>query len=413
MAYGRWNLVLAALLAILSAAALLTVDPRSLTQAGGLPALSVSLSFPYLLIVLMVALCATRAAAWISVIVALIVLLAAVAATVISEGDALAVLAYFGPLLSVLIGLCVAAHLTLLFSAISLLRGGAGGGSALAIILSLGLLGSAIFVFANLRRYAESPERAEAIALDQEVTAVEIVEELNYCLGLHHRQHDRYPAVLMEIGPQGSKCARAQGVSNSITGYDVRYSPTARGYELRMLAKAPERATHDSYRSDETGTLYHSTDGEGNGGAASDHPEQDIQMIDICLEQYRLDHPQEGYPPALEAAQERMGCYSGYGLVSGGRLILEFGTHEGYRYQYTPLGAPGAPHISSFRLDVRPIAYGQPLTRSLLCTPEGTLHVTEEDRAAKKTDPDMQMDTVTGTAVRSYCMGPDVPARSR
>ncbi|MCI0436742.1 MAG: hypothetical protein L0271_24350, partial [Gemmatimonadetes bacterium] len=158
---------------------------------------------------------------------------------------------------------------------------------------------------------------------------------------------------------------------------------------------------------------YHSTDGAGNGGSAFDHPEQDIQMIDICLEKYRLDNPEQGYPLTLQAAHEKMGCFSAYGLAARERMLLEVGTHEGYRYSYTPLRAPNDSRVTSFRLDVRPIAYGRPLTRSLLCTPEGTLHVTQEERAAEKTDPDLQVDAATGTARRSYCMGPDVPARSR
>ncbi len=410
-AFGRWNLALCALLAVLSAVAFFTIDPRALAQTA-VPLRSLWWSFPYLVVVLLVAVGATRGAAWTSVALASLVLLGAIAAIVISEGDALALVVYLGPWLGVPLVVGALAHLMLLFSAISILRGGSGGGRFLAIILSLSLLAVVAFVFGNVRRYLASPERAEAQALREEAHAGEVMQELTYCLGIHHKRLQRYPTTLVELGPQGSKCTGAHSVSNSVKGFDIRYEPTATGYELRVLARDPARAPYDSYRSDETGAVYHSTDAQGNGGTAFDNPLEIIQAIDLCIEQYRIDHPRAGYPANLKVANDEAGCFRPFGLVSG-RLLLELGTQEGRRFDYAPQPAPGGTGNSSFRLDVRPLVYGKPLKKSLLCTPEGTLHVTEEDRPAEKSDPDMQVDSTTGTTYRSYCMGPDVPARRR
>ena len=63
-------------------------------------------------------------------------------------------------------------------------------------------------------------------------------------------------------------------------------------------------------------------------------------------------------------------------------------------YRPAPAGASGT--TAAFGPEVRPVTWGRPRPRSRLCAPSGGLHVTDEDRAAEPTDPDPQIDPLTG-----------------
>lgn len=146
-AFGRWNLALCAMLAVMSAVCVLAPDRSVLVQ---LTVKYAWVSAPYVAIVVLVAIGAQRAPAWISVAVAAVVLVAAGAGVVSSQGAVVAALAYFEPGLMPPLILLIAAHGFLLGCAVSLLRGGTAGSSGLAVVLSLSLLAVVGFVVAML-----------------------------------------------------------------------------------------------------------------------------------------------------------------------------------------------------------------------------------------------------------------------
>ncbi len=147
-AFGRWNLALCALLAVMSAVSVLALDRSMFVQ---LIVAYAWLSAPYLAIVVLVAIGSQRAPAWASLALAALVVVAIIATIVSTDGDAVAALAYFGPGFATPILVCTAAHLVLLGCAVSLLRGGTGGSSPLAVVLSLSLLAVVGFVLFVLR----------------------------------------------------------------------------------------------------------------------------------------------------------------------------------------------------------------------------------------------------------------------
>ncbi len=147
-AFGRWNLALCAMLAVMSAVSVLAPDRSILVQ---LTVKYAWVSAPYVAIVVLVAFGALRAPAWISVALAALVLVAATAGVVWEQGAVVAALAYFDPGLMPPLILWIIAHVVLLGCAISLLRGGTGGSSPLGVVLSLSLFAVVGFVLFALR----------------------------------------------------------------------------------------------------------------------------------------------------------------------------------------------------------------------------------------------------------------------
>jgi len=413
----RRNLGLSALLVLLGAAVIGTADPRDFAQAGFTGFGLLIVGAPYLLVIVLVALGKVRAAAWTGAALAGLFLLGGIVLIGVLGEDAFGIVLVLSGIAGIPLVLAVVAHGTMLVSALSLLRGSTAGGSPLAFFLMAGVLTSVILFGLNVLRYLGSPQRAQSVGIGVAHRADAAMQELTHCLGLYQRQNGRYPDGLAAIGPDGTRCAPRNAVDNGIQGYDVRYARTAEGYDLRFLLKDRTRPPYGHWRSDETGTLFHSSESDGGAGTAYDVSLSILQNIDLCVEQYRLAHPDEGYPSSLAAAQEKIGCFGPlFGQIDEqGRSILELRRFNGHRYLYVPSGAAAGDRKAGFRLDVRPVAYGRPFKKSYLCTPEGTLHVTEEDRAAEKTDTDMQLDpfSLQLRPGSNYCIGPRTPALRR
>lgn len=148
--FGRWNLALGAMLAVMSAVAALALEPNLFVY------MTVNyawLSAPYLAIVLMVAFGSARASAWTGAALGAFVLLASLVMVAVTQGDVLAAaVAYMGAASALPLLICAVAHVVLVACAISLLRGGSAGSSPLAVVLSLSLLAVVAFVLISLRR---------------------------------------------------------------------------------------------------------------------------------------------------------------------------------------------------------------------------------------------------------------------
>lgn len=146
--FGRWNLALGAMLAVMSAVAALALEPNLFVY------MTVNyawLSAPYLAIVLMVAFGSARASAWTGAALGAFVLLASLVMVAVTQGDALAAVAYMGAASALPLLICAVAHVVLVACAISLLRGGSAGSSPLAVVLSLSLLAVVAFVLFAIR----------------------------------------------------------------------------------------------------------------------------------------------------------------------------------------------------------------------------------------------------------------------
>ena len=129
---------------------------------------------------------------------------------------------------------------------------------------------------------------------------------------------------------------------------------------------------------------------DGSGGAAYDDVARRIELVSLEVERSRIDSPAGAYPRTLaetgvlpaNALARRSAC---------GRCLLEAeivaGQALGFRFLYAPSADGGAGARAGYRLDVRPVRFGDPFTRSYLCTPEGLLHYTDQDRAAEPDDP--------------------------
>ncbi len=413
---NRWPLVavLAALLAILSIGALVTVDPRGLAQVGPALIAQIWVITPYAIVIVLGLARQPVAAGWVSVVLGALFLLIAFVLFLAAGRAALAFAVYFAGAIGLILLLIVASHLLMLRAGYMLVRRRVGAASLPLVILLTGNLVALGLVAQHGGRYLRSPERAQALAVGKAMDARVAILQLHRCLTLYQRASGRYPQSLADVGPAGTRCASEEFTGNRIAGFDLRYMPKtdAQAYDLLLFGLDPARAPYDHRRTDETGTIWHGLDAEGRGGNPDEDPTTSIQYLDICIEQYRLAHPTEGYPESLAAAQAKLRCYGELDfLAEEGRSVLELGAFKGYRFEYRPGPASGRGEITSFRLDTRPVAWGRPMRRSYLCTPEGTLHVTDEDRAAERSDPDMQTDRVTGLTNRSWCMGPDVPAR--
>ncbi len=119
-----------------------------------------------------------------------------------------------------------------------------------------------------------------------------------------------------------------------------------------------------------------------------------IQWLDSELRKFRQSHPEKSYPRSL-AELDR----ASHPRLREAQLGIEAGRLDGFRYLYTPSSPDAAGRTPSYRLDVRPVRYGAPLTTSFLCVPQGKLWDTQEDRPAEPTDSNAE------EGRPHYCMG--------
>lgn len=414
---SRWRFVaaLSALLAVLGATAVLTADPRGLAQVGAGLLGATWLGLPYLLVIVLALTRQTAACGWTATVIGALFALVVVAAVMLVGRDALGFAAFFSGAIGIQALLVILAHAGLLTAGVRLVRRRDGPASVVLPVLATANLVAAGLVGVQMHGYQSSPQRAEKVAVERGVDAHGAMLQLHRCLVKFQRDRGAFPETLVELGPDGTQCAAGDLVTDRVEGYHFRYAVAADGqaYELLAQVRDPARSPYDHRRVDQSGAIWHSLDESGAGGTPDEDPTTTMQTLDICLEQYRQRFPARGYPASLAAADEELGCFFPGGLLAlteMGRSILEIGQFMGYRYQYTPGARDSQGVVRSFRLDLRPVQWGPAMKRSYLCTPEGTLHMTEEDRAAERTDADLQTDPVTGAVWRSGCMGPEVPA---
>ncbi len=395
-------------------ASLLLADPRSYRQMLVLVSGGTGFALPYVILALVAWRGSARAAGGFALLLGGGVLLAIAAVFAIGGDNAAGFLIYLAPAIGLPVTLLAACQLGLFVGGIAILRAAETGARSFAFVMALALGVGAIASVSNTARYLQSPERRAAVALEQAFDAHQAVLQAYRCLRLHQRSHGAYPASLAALGSGGDGCLPDALVTGTGSGFTVEYAPREefKRFELHAIASDPHFRDSDSRMTDETGMMYAGT---RRGDALEPFPgmiREIIMEIDLCLEQYRLAYPTKGYPPSLAAPDaEGFACFRRSGLGERMRAVVEIGESEGYGYRYTPAPADRSGRILSFRLDVRPVVYGHGFRQSYLCTPEGTLNVTEEDRPAERGDSDEQLDEVTGVVQRSYCLGPDVPTR--
>lgn len=390
----------------------LLADPRSYREMLALASGSTVLALPYVVLALVAWRSSPRVAGWLALFLASVVLLATAAALAIGGNDAVGFLIYFAPAIGLPITLLAACQLGLLVGGLAVLRAVETGARPFALAMALALAVGVVASANHTVRYLGSPERRAMAALDQALDAHGALLQAHRCLRLHQRAHAVYPASLAALGSAGDGCLPDTLVTSS--GFALEYAPRAdaQAFELRAIASDPRFRESYSRVSDETGAQWSGTRRSEDQEPLPGMIREIIMEIDLCLEQYRLAHPTQGYPASLAAPDaEGFECFARSGFGERLRSIVEIGETEGYRYQYTPAAADPSGRVGSFRLDVRPVVYGPQLRQSYLCTPDGTLHATDEDRRAERSDKDEQVDEVTGTVDRRYCLGPDAPAR--
>jgi hypothetical protein len=393
-------------------ASVLLADPRAYDQMPAFIAAGTWVVLPYAALALVAWRGSPRAAGWLAVLLGSVVLLAMAGLLAIGGDDAVGLVVYFAPAIGLPLSLLAACQLGLVAGGVALMRAAEIGARPFAFVMALALAFGAIASADHTTRYLHSPERRAAVALDQAVDAHDAMLQAHRCLRLHARAHGGYPAALAALGSAGDGCLPDALLAGG-DGFALEYAPRGdAGFALHAVAADPRFRESYSRLSDETGMLYAGTQRSDGQEPLPSMVGEVVMEIDLCLEQYRLAHPARGYPPSLAAPDaEGFECFRRSGLGERLRSVVEIGETEGYRYRYTPATADAGGRVAAFRLEVRPVVYGRGLRRSYLCTPEGTLHVTDEDRAAERGDRDEQLDAVTGEVQRRHCLGPDVPAR--
>jgi hypothetical protein len=235
----------------------------------------------------------------------------------------------------------------------------------------------------------------------------EVLRLLNRCLA-DYEQGQEYPASLDALGAKATSCAAAQQATPYLDP-SFSYRPTRSassgaldGYTLEVHAKAQPNLR---MRTEETGTLYlwfHDRfvpvagareEGyvlpESAGAGWIDANGTDAVASDVVrgAETYRRRHPDRGYPDAI--AEMNMGGGDGSANVRSGHLdghLYQYNRLDGYLYQYKPGPREQDGAVHHFRLDVRPVRYGQPWRTSLHVEDGHKWRFTKEDRAAVPTD---------------------------
>lgn len=411
-----------ATLAIASATAwLLTVDSRHLGDGGiaQVAASAAALLTPAMAAALCAHLGLRRCAAWLAIAVGALPILVALLLLALPgpagrEARALAafLLVLAAPLTGPPIAALVLAQLGLLGCGLRALRPGSVRGARLgAAALGVLALLSLSATGANVARYLGSPERRTALQTAARGEARMHFRRLQRCLRLVAASSPRGLPRDLALLPREGPCDVAGDLSRSFPGYDVRYEPgepDAAGrlarFSLSVVPLDPKRRSYDGWRSDESGVVYHAP--AGPEPAAADDALLGLQTLVVCIESTRLRSRDGGYPGSLEAlGPEGARCLSRSGPLGEFEAALLDGEDQGHRFVYEVLRGRADGPARSYRLDVRPIAYGRPFTRSYLCDPGGRLHFTDEDRAAQASDPNLERDPVTGEERPYYCFG--------
>ena len=269
-----------------------------------------------------------------------------------------------------------------------------------------------------------SRERRELVAVHRAVDARESLRALGHCLRRHAALTGQgFPPALDRLDPRDESCAGAFDPAGAFPDHELRYLPGApeadahrHRFSLVLVPRAPERKAFGCVRLDETGAEWDGVAEDGTGGDAHDDVARRVELVSLEIERSRLDSASRAYPQSLAAT----GVLPANALArraACGRCLLEAdiaaGAALGFRFLYAPAPA-GAGPSAGYRLDVRPARFGDPFTRSYLCTPEGLLHYTDEDRAAETTDPvlwpyehlrDPTADQCTGRAEAEAILG--------
>jgi len=391
-------------LAITSAGVIVSADPRALAQSLMLMPFVLGAA-PYLLLIGMVAIGTRRIAAGFALVYCGGLAALAVLALAVAGNDAAGFMVLLAEAAGVAVVTFMFAHIGLVIGAVALMRGREPGYGWLGQALIVAVLATSTLVAVHVWRYVESPARHTEQRLTRALDARVAVLRLNRCLAEHHATHGEYPRALGAIGPAGSRCAERALIEDGIDGYQVTYRATGGGYELHLRARAANGLPQDSRRSDETGAVYHSLNADGGGGSAGVDPLPVLAQISRCVQDYRRLDPAGGYPRDLATAQSERACFSRYGVDDEqGRAVVEVGRLDGFQYVYTARSA--GPVADGFTLELRPVRYGRPHTRSYTCTASGVLYWTDEDRPAAAGDPDYQQDPVTLEIRRDYCIAP-------
>lgn len=245
------------------------------------------------------------------------------------------------------------------------------------------------------RRDIENRDRELTLAHE-----VEVLRCLNRCLGDDEREKQEYPASLDTLGGKGTSCVATE-LATPYLDPSFSYHPTHSagagapdGYSLEVHAKSRPNVR---MRTEETGTLFlwfhdrfvpvlgawqeRYEPAYGIGWLGWPGQDQPAPRISRAADDYRRLHPDRGYPEAIA----EMTMFGDGDEVTAG---LRRGRLDGFLYQYKPepRGPDGAVH--HYRLDVRPLRYGQPWKTSLHVEDSNNSGwYTKEDRAALPTDP--------------------------
>jgi hypothetical protein len=238
-----------------------------------------------------------------------------------------------------------------------------------------------------------SRDRRELVSMHRAVDARQSLVALGHCLREHAAATGGgYPHALEALPRGDERCAGAFAPDAAFPDHELRYlpgEPDAAGrrarFSLVLLPRAPERRAFGGTRLDETGAQWEGVAEDGSGGHGVEDVASRIELVSLEIERARLDSETGAYPASLAdtgvlpagALARRAAC--GDCVVEA---EIEAGRALGFRFAYAPDARAGG-----YRLDVRPARFGEPFTRSYLCTPEGLLRYTDEDRAAEPSDP--------------------------
>jgi hypothetical protein len=235
-----------------------------------------------------------------------------------------------------------------------------------------------------------SRDRRELVAAQRAGDARKSLLALARCLTRAAETDGGLPPALAQLPRGVDGCAGASFAPEAFPEHALRYVPgdpgadgRRRRFSLVLVPTSPGRRAFGAVRVDETGAAWEGVAEDGTGGAAYDDVARRIELVSLEIERSRLGSSAAAYPRSLAETGVLPGGTLARRVACGDCLLeaeIVSGRALGFRFLY-------APGDAGYRLDVRPARFGEPFTRSYLCTPEGLLHYTDEDRAAEATDP--------------------------
>jgi hypothetical protein len=403
-----WRSSLAVALAAAAAAVLwlISVDPKGVSSGPGLVGAAITLAGGFGLVHVAAAACVAlgqrRAAGWLAIAAGGWPLAACAVALALpghaghdARGMAAFLLLMNGPLVAapvLALGLAHAALVDLGRRALRPVgpsRGAVRAWGACCVAIAVAAAG---FSARSWSWWLGSRDRRELVAMHRAGDARQSLLALGQCVREHGAATGAgFPAGLAALPRDDERCRGAFEPEAAFPEHELRYlpgEPDAGGrrarFSLVLLPRAPERRAFGGTRLDETGAQWEGVAEDGSGGQAYEDVASRIELVSLEIERARLDSESSAYPASLGdtgvlpagALARRTAC--GDCVVEAG---IEAGQALGFRFAYAPDAA------GRYRLDVRPARFGEPFARSYLCTPDGLLRYTDEDRPAEATDP--------------------------